>query len=161
MWFIVYDVAINYDGGVLCTVQVVAMTDPLSVSSTGAVISGLSGSAWLAFFSGVPPEVVLGAFSGSVIFVTAAQEYPIKRRLLLALVSFIAGILVSRPAAGIIIAIISKWASVGPDAVEVKSAYAGAALIMSVVAVKGLMYLYRRSGDPQAALKRGDDNDKL
>jgi len=142
-------------------VQVVAMTDPLSVSGTGAVISGLSGSAWLAFFSGVPPEVVLGAFSGSVIFVTAAQEYPIKRRLLLALVSFIAGILVSRPAAGIIIAIISKWASVGPDAVEVKSAYAGAALIMSVVAVKGLMYLYRRSGDPQAALKRGDDNDKL
>lgn len=161
MWFIVYDIAINYDGSVLCTVQVVAMTDPLSVSSTGAVISGLSGSAWLAFFSGVPPEVVLGAFSGSVIFVTAAQEYPIKRRLLLALVSFIAGILVSRPAAGIIIAIISKWASVGPDAVEVKSAYAGAALIMSVVAVKGLMYLYRRSGDPQAALKRGDDNDKL
>ncbi|MCX2192103.1 phage holin family protein [Pantoea agglomerans] len=67
------------------------MTDPLSVTGTSAVISGLSGSAWLAFFYGVPPEVVLGAFSGSVIFVTAAQEYPIKRRLILALISFIAG----------------------------------------------------------------------
>lgn len=137
------------------------MTDPLSVTGTGAVLSGLSTSAWVAFVSGVPPEVVLGAFSGSVIFVTAAQEYPIKRRLLLALVSFIAGILVSRPAAGILIAIISKWVAISPDAVEVKSAFAGAALIMSVVAVKGLMYLYRRSGDPQAALKRGNDDDRL
>lgn len=137
------------------------MTDPLSVTGTTSVIIGLSGSAWLAFFNGVPPEVVLGAFSGSVIFVTAAQEYPIKKRLILALVSFIAGVIVSRPAASLIIAIISKWASVSPDSIEIKSAYAGAALIMSVVAVRLLMHLYKRSGDPQAALKRGSDDDKL
>lgn len=137
------------------------MSDPLSTAGTTAIISGLSGSAWLSFFYGVPPEVVLGAFSGSVIFVTAAQEYPIKKRLILALVSFIAGVIVSRPAAALIIAIISKWADVAPGSVEVQSAYAGAALIMSVVAVKLLMRLYKRSGDPQAVLQRGTDDDKL
>lgn len=156
-----YSTDINYDGGELCAMQVVSMTDPLSVTGTSAVISGLSGSAWLAFFYGVPPEVVLGAFSGSVIFVTAAQEYPIKRRLILALISFIAGVIVSRPAAALLIAIISRWADVAPGSVEVQSAYAGAALIMSVVAVKLLMRLYKRSGDPQAALKRGSEDDKL
>lgn len=137
------------------------MSDPLSTAGTTAVISGLSGSAWLSFFYGVPPEVVLGAFSGSVIFVTAAHEYPIKKRLILALVSFIAGVIVSRPAAALIIAIISKWADVAPGSVEVQSAYAGAALIMSVVAVKLLMRLYKRSGDPSAELQRGTDDDNL
>jgi len=141
--------------------QVVAMSDPITTAGTTAVISGLSGSAWLSFFYGVPPEVVLGAFSGSVIFVTAAQEYPIKKRLILAMISFIAGVIVSRPAAALIIAIISKWADVAPGSVEVQSAYAGAALIMSVVAVKLLMRLYKRSGDPQAAFKRGTEDDKL
>lgn len=114
---------------------------------------------WL--FLWCPPEVVLGAFSGSVIFVTAAQEYPIKKRLILALISFIAGVIVSRPAAALIIAIISKWADVAPGSVEVQSAYAASALIMSVVAVKLLMRLYKRSGDPQSALRRSSDDDKL
>lgn len=134
------------------------MADPISTSVTTAT---LSGAAWLSYFYGLPAEVVLGAFTGAVIFVTAAHEYPIKKRLVLTLVSFIAGIIFCRPAASVIIGIISKWTGVTPDSTEVSSAYAGAALIMSVVAVRLLMYLYGRSANPQALLKRGNDNDQL
>ncbi|HCC6604010.1 TPA: hypothetical protein L1A56_002561, partial [Escherichia coli] len=47
----------------------------LSVSSLAAVIVG------------VPPEVALGALAGAVIFVTSAVEYPIRRRVLLSMLS--------------------------------------------------------------------------
>lgn len=134
------------------------MPEPLS--ATGGTLT-LSGVAWLSYFYGLPAEVVLGAFTGAVIFITAAQEYPIKKRLVLTLVSFIAGILLYRPAASMVIAIMTNWTGVSPGTVETNSAYAGSALITSVVAVRLLMYLYGRSADPQALLKRGSDDGKL
>ncbi|HAM6831782.1 TPA: hypothetical protein IB910_004867, partial [Escherichia coli] len=63
----------------------------LSVSSLAAVIAG------------VPPEVALGALAGAVIFVTSAVEYPIRRRVLLSMLSFLCGLLFYKPAASILI----------------------------------------------------------
>lgn len=50
----------------------------------------LSMSSLAAVIAGVPPEVALGALAGAVIFVTSAVEYPIRRRVLLSMLSFLA-----------------------------------------------------------------------
>ena len=61
----------------------------MSVSLTADTINqGLSYGALAAVIAGVPPEVALGSLAGAVIFVTSAVEYPVRRRVLLSLVSF-------------------------------------------------------------------------
>lgn len=135
------------------------MTDPLSVTGTSAVISGLSGSAWLAFFYGVPPEVVLGAFSGSVIFVTAAQEYPIRRRLLLSLLSFICGLLFYKPTASILIGVASLIPTITADSFERGIVYSSGAFVAAIVAVRIGIWLYHRSDNPRDLI-RGQDDDQ-
>jgi len=47
----------------------------------------LSFGSLAAVIAGVPPEVALGALAGAVIFVTSAVEYPIRRRVLLSMLS--------------------------------------------------------------------------
>jgi hypothetical protein len=66
----------------------------------------LSMSSLAAVIAGVPPEVALGALAGAVIFVTSAVEYPIRRRVLLSMLSFLCGLLFYKPAASILIGII-------------------------------------------------------
>lgn len=62
----------------------------MSASLTADTINqGLSYGALAAVIAGVPPEVALGSLAGAVIFVTSAVEYPVKRRVLLALLSFL------------------------------------------------------------------------
>lgn len=66
----------------------------MSASLTADTINqGLSYGALAAVIAGVPPEVALGSLAGAVIFVTSAVEYPVKRRVLLALLSFLCGLL--------------------------------------------------------------------
>ena len=78
----------------------------LSVSSLAAVIAG------------VPPEVALGALAGAVIFVTSAVEYPIRRRVLLSMLSFLCGLLFYKPAASILIGIASLIPTITQDSFE-------------------------------------------
>ena len=78
----------------------------LSVSSLAAVIVG------------VPPEVALGALSGAVIFVTSAVEYPIRRRVLLSMLSFLCGLLFYKPAASILIGIASLIPTITQDSFD-------------------------------------------
>ncbi len=54
---------------------------------------GLSLGALASVVYGVPPEVALGALAGAVIFVTSAVEYPVRRRVLLSILSFLCGLL--------------------------------------------------------------------
>lgn len=67
----------------------------------------LSMSSLAAVIAGVPPEVALGSLAGAVIFVTSAVEYPIRRRVLLSMLSFLCGLLFYKPAASILIGIAS------------------------------------------------------
>lgn len=78
----------------------------LSVSSLAAVIVG------------VPPEVALGALAGAVIFVTSAVEYPIHRRVLLSMLSFLCGLLFYKPAASILIGIASLIPTITQDSLK-------------------------------------------
>lgn len=86
--------------------------------TTESLNQGLSLSALVSVLAGVPPEVALGALAGSVIFVTSAVEYPIKRRLLLAFLSFFCGLLFYKPAASILIGIASLIPTITQDSFE-------------------------------------------
>ena len=71
------------------------------------VNQGLSYGALAAVVAGVPPEVALGSLAGAVIFVTSAVEYPIWRRVLLSLLSFLCGLLFYKPTASVLIGLAS------------------------------------------------------
>ncbi|MCP9661532.1 putative holin [Escherichia fergusonii] len=59
--------------------------------SDGLFIRCFTGTAAGAYLSGLPAEVVLGAFGGALIFIVSATEYSTLRRVVLALASFICG----------------------------------------------------------------------
>jgi hypothetical protein len=100
----VYDELTN-QGGSLCTLNgghYVCIHDGVRCQS------GLSIGALGAWLVGVPSEVVIGGLAGAVIFVTFAAEYPIKRRLLLSVISFFCGLLFYKPTATILIGLASN-----------------------------------------------------
>ncbi|MFQ6256129.1 hypothetical protein HB991_13625 [Yersinia mollaretii] len=125
------------------------MPEPLTTAGATAV---LGGTALVGFWSGLDAEVVLGAFAGTVIFVTSAVEFPIKRRLILSLVSFIIGIITYRPVAAFIIDFLPTGYDRGADA--------AGALLSAVIAVRLLMAFYGRAGNPGAIFKRGGDDEQ-
>ena len=86
--------------------------------TTETLNQGLSLSALMSVVAGVPPEVALGALAGAVIFVTSAVEYPIKRRLLLAFLSFFCGLLFYKATASILIGIASLIPTITQDSFE-------------------------------------------
>lgn len=91
----------------------------MSASLTADTINqGLSYGALAAVIAGVPPEVALGSLAGAVIFVTSAVEYPVKRRVLLALLSFLCGLLFYKPTASILIGVASMIPTITQDSFE-------------------------------------------
>lgn len=78
----------------------------------------LSFGSLAAVIAGVPPEVALGALAGAVIFVTSAVEYPIRRRVLLSMLSFLCGLLFYKPAASILIGIASLIPTITQDSLK-------------------------------------------
>lgn len=78
----------------------------------------LSMSSMAAVIAGVPPEVALGALSGAVIFITSAVEYPIRRRVLLSMLSFLCGLLFYKPTASILIGVASLIPTITQDSFE-------------------------------------------
>ncbi|WP_159181326.1 putative holin, partial [Klebsiella pneumoniae] len=83
-----------------------SLTQMLSFSSMAAVVAG------------VPPEVALGSLAGAVIFVTSAVEYPVRRRVLLSILSFLCGLLFYKPTASILIGVASMIPTITQDSFE-------------------------------------------
>lgn len=133
------------------------MPEPITTSTA---TTALSGFAFLSYFAGLSPEVVLGAFSGAVIFVTSATEFPVRRRLLLSCVSFIAGVIMCRPVSIILIGL-ARNLGIDPLAFERGSVDAAGALVSAIVSVKiGIrMYGKAASAEPEAH-KQGGDHDQ-
>lgn len=133
----------------------------MSAALTASSINqGLSYGALAAVVVGVPPEVALGSLAGAVIFVTSAIEYQIKRRLLLALLSFLCGLLFYKPTATILIGFATLVPSVTPDMFEKGIVYSAGAFVSAIVAVGFGKYVFRRSENPRELISGGKDDDK-
>ncbi|EEU9533633.1 putative holin [Escherichia coli] len=133
------------------------MSASLTVSS---INQGLSVGALTAWLVGVPPEVAIGALAGAVIFVTSAVEYPIRRRLLLALLSFVCGLLFFKPVAAIIIGVFSLIPTITASSFETGIVFSAGAFVASIVAVRVGIWLYRRSENPGQILPKGRNDDQ-
>ncbi|EFH5279201.1 putative holin [Escherichia coli] len=126
--------------------------------TTESLNQGLSLSALVSVLAGVPPEVALGALAGAVIFVTSAVEYPIRRRVLLSMLSFLCGLLFYKPAASILIGIASLIPTITQDSFEKGIVFSAGAFVSAIVAVRIGIWLYHRSDNPRELIPgRKDD----
>ncbi|EFE1186054.1 hypothetical protein CKB99_001268 [Escherichia coli] len=126
--------------------------------TTETINQGLSMSALMSVFTGVPPEVALGALAGAVIFVTSAVEYHIRRRVLLSMLSFLCGLLFYKPAASILIGIASLIPTITQDSFEKGIVFSAGAFVSAIVAVRIGIWLYHRSDNPRELIPgRKDD----
>ena len=114
---------------------------------------GLSYGALAAVVAGVPPEVALGSLA--VIFVTSAIEYPVKRRVLLSLLSFLCGLLFYKPTASVLIGLASMIPTITQDSFERGIVYSAGAFVASIVAVRVGIWLY-----PRELIPGGKDDDR-
>ncbi|MBK3088026.1 MULTISPECIES: putative holin [Enterobacter cloacae complex] len=128
--------------------------------TTETLNQGLSLSALMSVVAGVPPEVALGALAGAVIFVTSAVEYPIKRRLLLAFLSFFCGLLFYKATASILIGIASMIPTITQDSFENGIVFSAGAFVSAIVAVRIGIWLYHRSENPRDLIPGRKDDDQ-
>ncbi|QSS41660.1 putative holin [Klebsiella oxytoca] len=124
------------------------------------VNQGLSYGALAAVVAGVPPEVALGSLAGAVIFVTSAVEYPIRRRVLLSVLSFLCGLLFYKPTASVLIGLASMIPTITQDSFERGIVYSAGAFVASIVAVRVGIWLYHRSDNPRDLIPGGKDDDR-
>ncbi|EPB4592783.1 putative holin [Escherichia coli] len=131
----------------------------MSASLTADTINQvLSYGALAAVIAGVPPEVALGSLAGTVIFVTSAVEYPIRRRVLLSMLSFLCGLLFYKPTASILIGIASLIPTITQDSFEKGMVFSAGAFVSAIVAVRIGIWLYHRSDNPRELIPgRKDD----
>ncbi|KAB3533712.1 hypothetical protein F9006_06920 [Escherichia coli] len=131
----------------------------MSASLTADTINqGLSYGALAAVIAGVPPEAALGSLAGTVIFVTSAVEYPIRRRVLLSMLSFLCGLLFYKPTASILIGIASLIPTITQDSFEKGMVFSAGAFVSAIVAVRIGIWLYHRSDNPRELIPgRKDD----
>ncbi|MEG9108179.1 putative holin [Escherichia coli] len=121
---------------------------------------GLSLGALASVVYGVPPEVALGALAGAVIFVTSAVEYPVRRRVLLSILSFLCGLLFYKPTTSILIGIASMIPTITQDSFEKGIVFSAGAFVSAIVAVRIGIWLYHRSDNPRQLIpgRKGDGN---
>jgi len=133
----------------------------MSASMTVSDVNhGLSLGALGAWLVGVPSEVVIGGLAGAVIFVTFAAEYPIKRRLILAVISFLCGLLFYKPTATILTGLATILPGVTPDMFEKGVVFSAGAFVSSIVAVRFGVWLYHRSENPRDMIPGRKDDDQ-
>ncbi|EFH0540139.1 putative holin [Escherichia coli] len=129
--------------------------------TTESLNQGISLGALASVVAGVPPEVALGALAGAVIFVTSAVEYPIKRRLFLAILSFLCGLLFYKATASILIGIASLIPTITQDSFENGVVFSAGAFVSAIVAVRIGIWLYHRSDNPRELIPgRKDDGNE-
>ncbi|EJG2923590.1 hypothetical protein M9038_000080 [Escherichia coli] len=121
---------------------------------------GLSLGALASVVYGVPPEVALGALAGAVIFVTSAVEYPVRRRVLLSILSFLCGLLFYKPTTSILIGIASMIPTITQDSFEKGIVFSAGAFVSAIVAVRIGIWLYHCSDNPRQLIpgRKGDGN---
>ncbi|HFU3106629.1 TPA: putative holin [Escherichia coli] len=121
---------------------------------------GLSLGALASVVYGAPPEVALGALAGAVIFVTSAVEYPVRRRVLLSILSFLCGLLFYKPTTSILIGIASMIPTITQDSFEKGIVFSAGAFVSAIVAVRIGIWLYHRSDNPRQLIpgRKGDGN---
>lgn len=121
---------------------------------------GLSLGALASVVYGVPPEVALGALAGAVIFVTSAVEYPVRRRVLLSILSFLCGLLFYKPTTSILIGIACMIPTITQDSFEKGIVFSAGAFVSAIVAVRIGIWLYHRSDNPRDLIpgRKGDGN---
>ncbi len=121
---------------------------------------GLSLGALASVVYGVPPEVALGALAGAVIFVTSAVEYPVRRRVLLSILSFLCGLLFYKPTTSILIGIACMIPTITQDSFEKGIVFSAGAFVSAIVAVRIGIWLYHRSDNPRQLIpgRKGDGN---
>lgn len=131
----------------------------MSLQFTGFSLNQyLSACSLVSVLAGVPPEVALGSLSGSVIFVTSAVEYPVRRRVLLSILSFLCGLLFYKPTASILIGIASLIPTITQDSFEKGVVFSAGAFVSAIVAVRIGIWLYHRSDNPRDLIPgRKDD----
>lgn len=112
------------------------MHEDISVKTT------LSLAAFFSYLVGLPAEVVIDSLMGAIYFITAAMEYILLRRSVLALVSFIFGLLFFSPAAAMFIKV-TKIFEILPDADAV------GAFVSALLSVKLSIKAYRKTDSPQ------------
>ncbi|HFX7413241.1 putative holin [Escherichia coli] len=126
--------------------------------TTDSLNQGISLGALASVVVGVPPEVALGALAGAVIFVTSAVEYPIKRRLILAILSFLCGVLFYKATASILIGVASLIPTITQDSFEKGIVFSAGAFVSAIVAVRIGIWLYHSSENPRDLIPgRKDD----
>ena len=130
------------------------------VLTTESLNQGLSLGALASVVVGVPPEVALGALAGAVIFVTSAVEYPIKRRLLLAFLSYLCGVLFYKATASILIGVASLIPTITQDSFEKGIVFSAGAFVSAIVAVRIGIWLYHRSENPRDLIPGRKDDDQ-
>ncbi len=118
----------------------------------------LSMGSLAAVIVGVPPDVALGSLAGAVIFVTSAVEYPVRRRVLLSILSFLCGLLFYKPAASVIIGIATLIPTITQESFEKGIVFSAGAFVSAIVAVRIGIWLYHRSDNPRELIPgRKDD----
>ncbi|MDD5175742.1 MAG: putative holin [Sterolibacterium sp.] len=119
------------------------MAEPISSTTASASVATV---ALLAMFPGVDASVVLGAFSGSVVFVLASDELTVVKKVGYLLAAFGAGILAAQMTAGILSAIIPGAVAVSPGV---------GALLAATLVIKTLLWLLDRNLGELIDLVRG------
>lgn len=114
------------------------MAEPTSTFATAGVLS----IAILSLFPGVDPAVVLGSFSGAVVFVMASDELSAAKKVGFFLPSFFGGLLTAKMASSIMALMLPSSVAVSPGV---------GALITASVVVKTLLWLIAR--DPSTLLE--------
>lgn len=135
------------------------MTEPMSAGAATAVVGGVATAGW---YAGLDAGVVVCAFAGAVFYVTQAKDVSKWERLGFFLVSFVAGIAASRPAAELISAVVPTKSQI-PEAVGALVAAALAVnllLSMNVKTVTGRVLGFVGSAIASGMNKGGGNDGK-
>lgn len=135
------------------------MSDPISATSATAVVGGVATAGW---YAGLDAGVVVCAFAGAVFYVTQAKDVSRWERLGFFLVSFVAGVAASRPAAELISTVVPTKSQV-PEAVGALVAAAMSVnllLSMNVKALTGRVFSFVGSAIANGMNKGGGNDGK-
>lgn len=116
------------------------MSEPVSTTSATAAVATASA---LSMLPGVDPAVVIGAFTGAVLFILSDESIGNLKRLGLFIASFLGGVL----CAGWVAAFISNLL---PASLPVNAGMA--AIVAAAIVVRILQYIIRLSNNPDGLI---------
>ncbi|MEQ4787962.1 putative holin [Morganella morganii] len=118
------------------------------MKENAAAVTGLSFTAFVSYFSGLPPAVVMGAILGAIYFTTVATEFTFIKRSILATISFAAGLLLFSPFATVFVSM-TGIIGVKSEAYNIESLDAMGAFVASLLSVKLSIKAYEKADIPK------------